>query len=467
MIGLATILMIAVGPSLSGSRPWLQGQETPETAAESAPIAFPPPRPESADGELAADGEPAVDGEESADAGQAIGVENTVDTGSAVVDDPAAASARENVAAEESAQNAEDAEQVKQLLADFDVARAAFAAAISDLRATQIRYRNGIDRSPAAVELYREQRDRARERMNQSYEVALQLIRFVPDTTAGKYLLTTIQYRTGNDIYNADTFEGAARLLDAGLDYKTLYHSAARSGVVSGNFETSRKIYDVLKDEDLEECDLAIKSQMDVIERQYEDEMEQRELDREQDLPQVLLRTTRGDIVLELFVNQAPSAVAHFIRLVEEGFYDQLDFHQVIEHLLALTGDPNGDGLGNSGRFVVDEHDRPDARHALRGSLVLAKLPIGPKTFQTNSASSQFSILFIPIPSLTDQQVVFGRVIEGMDVASSLRRVDRSKEKTKGEVIVPPDRIISATVIRRPAELPEPFYFDPLSGTTR
>ncbi len=176
-------------------------------------------------------------------------------------------------------------------------------------------------------------------------------------------------------------------------------------------------------------------------------------------LPRVKLETTQGDVVVELFLDQAPTTVANFIRLVEEGFYDELDFYQVIDHVLALTGDPNGDGSGNSGKFIKDEHDREDSRHAFRGSLLMAKIPEEASgEFVPNSASSQFSILLLPIASASDQQTVFGRVMEGMDVVSRLRRVDPNKEKEKDEIVLPADRIIEATVIRRPETLPEPEY---------
>jgi peptidylprolyl isomerase len=165
--------------------------------------------------------------------------------------------------------------------------------------------------------------------------------------------------------------------------------------------------------------------------------------------------------VLELFLDQAPSTVSNFIRLVEERFYDELDFYQVIDHLLALTGDRSGDGTGNSGKFLVDEHEREDARNAFRGSLVMAKIPIGETgKFVPNSASSQFAIFYLPVVAVPESQTVFGRVIEGMDVISRLRRVDPHKEKKKGEIVLPPDRVIEATVIRRPETLPEPEYVD-------
>jgi peptidylprolyl isomerase len=222
----------------------------------------------------------------------------------------------------------------------------------------------------------------------------------------------------------------------------------------------ARRIYAAIEEEKLEDIDRGLLAQMDTLEESYLGEQQVREKERAEDrLPRVRLKTTRGDVVLELFLDNAPSTVSHFIGLVESHFYDGLDFYQVIDHLLALTGDPAGDGGGNSGRMLADEHDRPDARQALRGSLVMAKLPTGmPGKFVPNSASSQFAILFLPLTHLTEQQTVFGHVIEGMDVISSLRRVDPNAEKKKTDVVIPPDRILSAEVIRRPEKLPEPVY---------
>ena len=189
--------------------------------------------------------------------------------------------------------------------------------------------------------------------------------------------------------------------------------------------------------------------------------MERRKEDEKKELPRVLLKTTRGDAVLELFIDSAPSATSQFIRLVEEGFYDDLDFHEVVDHLLALTGDKSGDGRGNTGEFLLDEHEREDARKAFRGSLVMAKLPIGESgEFVPNSASCQFAILFLPALNVSQNQTVFGRVIEGMDAISSLRRANPAETDKKKKVIVPPDRILSAEVIRRPEVLPEPEFLD-------
>jgi hypothetical protein len=75
-----------------------------------------------------------------------------------------------------------------------------------------------------------------------------------------------------------------------------------------------------------------------------------------------------------------------------------------------------------------------------------------------NSGSSQFAILYLPSPNVCETQTIFGRVIEGMDVVGRLQRVDPNEKKSKEKVEIPPDRILTATVIRRPEKLPKPNY---------
>lgn len=170
------------------------------------------------------------------------------------------------------------------------------------------------------------------------------------------------------------------------------------------------------------------------------------------DLPRVKLQTTKGDIVLELFENQAPNTVANFISLVEKGFYNGVLFHRVIPGFMAQGGDPTGTGGGGPGYQIKDETDRKDARMHFRGSLSMAK------TMAPDSGGSQFFLTFKPTPHLNGLHTVFGRVIEGFDVLPKLNRVQ--PPETGG----PPanaDKIVKATVLRKrdheykPETLPE------------
>jgi len=133
-------------------------------------------------------------------------------------------------------------------------------------------------------------------------------------------------------------------------------------------------------------------------------------------LPQVTIRTERGEIVLELTEDDAPNTVANFIYLVEKGFYDGLAFHRVIPNFMIQGGCPHGDGRGGPGYMIADEIS-PRLRHE-RGMISMANA--GPDT-----GGSQFFITHVPCPHLDGKHTVFGRVIAGMDVVDTIEKGDR------------------------------------------
>lgn len=334
------------------------------------------------------------------------------------------------------------------------------ASAMLALRSDQLRYRNGMDQTPDAALRFREQRSRTWQLMQQQFTNAIDMIRYLPSLEAARYVVTMVQYHLEHDIYDAETYEAAARLLDLGQNYEFLFLAAARSAVVAGNFEAAKSIYDVLKDEGLKKADLRLKYQLDVLEEQYD--QEQAAIDRTDaaNLPHIRIETTQGDVLIELFPDAAPSAVAHFRKLVKDGFYDGMDFSVVSQNLLAMTGDNSGDGRGNSGDFLVDEQGREASRHGLRGSVVMAKLPMSEGKFIENSGSSQIAILFLPISGMSNSQSVIGRVIDGMDIVSKLRRIDPTEKKKQNKIQLPPDTVVKAEIVRYGDDLPEPEYVD-------
>jgi len=134
------------------------------------------------------------------------------------------------------------------------------------------------------------------------------------------------------------------------------------------------------------------------------------------DLPRVNFRTTRGDITIELFENEAPIAVANFVSLVKRGYYDGLTFHRVLPAFMAQGGCNLGNGKGGPGYNIRDEHTLPKHRKHFRGLLSMAK------TSAPNTGGSQFFLTFVPTSYLDGKHTVFGRVVEGMDAAASLKR---------------------------------------------
>ena len=167
------------------------------------------------------------------------------------------------------------------------------------------------------------------------------------------------------------------------------------------------------------------------------------------DLPRVRLETSKGDVVVELFENEAPQAVANFITLVKQGFYNDVAFHRVLPMFMAQGGDPRGDGSGGPGYAIRCECYQPNYRHHFRGSLSMAHAG-------RDTGGSQFFLTFVPTSHLDGKHTVFGRVIEGMDVLGELQKCDPQSPDA-----ATPDKIIKAEVLRdRGHEYP----FDKLPG---
>ena len=130
---------------------------------------------------------------------------------------------------------------------------------------------------------------------------------------------------------------------------------------------------------------------------------------------EAIIRTAKGDMRLYLFDDASPLAVNNFVFLSQQGFYDGLTFHRVIEGFMAQGGDPNGDGTGGAGYQFADEADNGLAFDR-RGLLAMANAG-------RDTNSSQFFITFAPMPHLDGLHTIFGEVIEGDEVLDQITRV--------------------------------------------
>jgi cyclophilin family peptidyl-prolyl cis-trans isomerase len=156
------------------------------------------------------------------------------------------------------------------------------------------------------------------------------------------------------------------------------------------------------------------------------------------DLPLVRLTTSVGVVELELYENEAPDTVGNFISLIEQGYYDGLSFHRVLQNFMAQTGCPIGDGTGGPGYKIYCECLRKDFRRFFTGTLGMAHS--GP-----NTGGSQFFITFRPTGNLNAKHTAFGRVTKGLEIVRKIARVDPGKPDAK----LKPDSIIKAEVIRK------------------
>jgi cyclophilin family peptidyl-prolyl cis-trans isomerase len=168
------------------------------------------------------------------------------------------------------------------------------------------------------------------------------------------------------------------------------------------------------------------------------------------DLPRVKLTTTKGEIVVELFENEAPQTVANFLTLVKQGFYNGSPFHRVLPMFMAQGGAKTDDGQGGPGYTIRDELP-PNFRRHFRGTLSMAK------TVAPDSGNSQFFLTFVPTAHLNGHHTAFGRVIEGMEVLGDLQHRSTMHEKNPPKA----DRIIKAEVLR---DRGHEYKFEKLSG---
>lgn len=148
-----------------------------------------------------------------------------------------------------------------------------------------------------------------------------------------------------------------------------------------------------------------------------------------------VIKTTKGDIRLQLDAAKAPQTVNSFVFLAREGYFDGVTFHRVIPGFVAQAGDPTGTGSGGPGYTIPDEQN--DLKHDA-GVIAMAK-PGDPATGLPlpNSAGSQWYITYTPQPSLDGNYTVFGKVIAGMDVLAQLTPRDPSQDPNAaaGDVI--------------------------------
>jgi cyclophilin family peptidyl-prolyl cis-trans isomerase len=135
-------------------------------------------------------------------------------------------------------------------------------------------------------------------------------------------------------------------------------------------------------------------------------------------LPTVTLETSEGNIVIEMDTTKAPKAATRFIDLVKEGFYDGLTFHRIIPGFVIQGGDPEGTGMGGTGKSVVGE--TPSDGYPI-GSLAAAKTA----TDEAGTFDCQFFIVTgTQGESLPPEYARFGKVIGGMDVVKKIESVE-------------------------------------------
>ena len=146
------------------------------------------------------------------------------------------------------------------------------------------------------------------------------------------------------------------------------------------------------------------------------------------------LETSQGPVKIEMRPDLAPKHVERIKQLVNEGFYDGIVFHRVIDGFMAQTGCPHGTGTGGSDypNLPAEFNSEPHVRGT--ASMARAQSP--------NSADSQFFIMFAPAPSLDGKYTIWGKVTSGMEYIDQIKKGDPARNGT----VTNPDKIIKMQV---------------------
>ena len=157
----------------------------------------------------------------------------------------------------------------------------------------------------------------------------------------------------------------------------------------------------------------------------------------------MILKLKNGDVKIEMFSDVAPNHVERIKTLANNGEYDGVVFHRVIDGFMAQTGDVKfGNSKNNNfdlNRAGMGGSKLPDLKQEFnnlpheRGTLSMAR------SSDPNSANSQFFICFQPAPFLDRQYTVFGKVLEGMEFVDKIKRGDQNNNGA----VTDPDKIIS------------------------
>lgn len=133
-----------------------------------------------------------------------------------------------------------------------------------------------------------------------------------------------------------------------------------------------------------------------------------------------VFNTNMGSFTVRLYGNKAPITVKNFDSLVDNGFYNGLTFHRVIDGFMIQGGDPAGNGTGGPGYAIPDEFAK-DLHFDKAGILAMANS--GP-----NTGGSQFFITLAPTPWLDNRHTIFGVVVKGLEVVEKIGKTKTGRQ---------------------------------------
>ena len=166
--------------------------------------------------------------------------------------------------------------------------------------------------------------------------------------------------------------------------------------------------------------------------------------------PIVTIKMSTGKLMkAELYPEIAPNTVNNFISLVKKGYYNGLIFHRVITGFMIQGGCPTGTGTGNPGYSIKGEFSKNGFKNEMKHSKGVLSMA---RSMMPNSAGSQFFVMVENSPHLDGQYAAFGKLIEGLDVATEIVNVPRDhRDKPKVDQVME-----EVTVETFGVEYPEP-----------
>ncbi len=335
----------------------------------------------------------------------------------------------------------EPAEAASNANLDFPAAMARYAELDKQLREIGGAYGSATD--PAERERLRDKyialTTRLEDLMPALQQAALTAFQNNPQDKQATGVLVGIVANDYRRDRNDEALRLARQMFEAGCEDPTLYAYAGCAAYCVDEYDAAEK-YLTIAHKAGRLVDQGERFLLEAPERKQLWQAEKAIRDQEaaaDDLPRVKFTTDKGEIVLELFENQAPNTVANFITLVEKKHYDGTPFHRVLSNFMAQGGDPTGTGRGGPGYHIPCECYRDDYRHHFRGSLSMAHAG-------RDTGGSQFFLTFRPTPNLDNLHTCFGRVIEGHDVLAKIQRREPTRPNQPE-----PDRIVKAEVLRK------------------
>jgi cyclophilin family peptidyl-prolyl cis-trans isomerase len=270
------------------------------------------------------------------------------------------------------------------------------------------------------------------------------------DSHAAEFLVATMEGNCHDDAHE-EAFRLAKLLTDHGYDRRDVYGCTGIVAFAVNEFDLAEKWLRIAKESNSlaryrppwNEIAVRALNSCPSCRKAWEKEQAIRAAEAKADkspetwLPRILLKTSKGEIELELFENEAPNTVANFVAMAQDGAFNRLPFYTVIAGAWAEAGGqvfPDGKVYALT-LFGCD----PPSRAHFRGSVTLTT-PVDDR----GGGTSQFSILFLPKPSLNGKNTCIGRVVRGMEVLSRLQRINPDQFDD-----LKPDGILETKVLRK------------------